>query len=215
MGFKAKFKATYFSRKFHKKVLRVFQESFNEFLFCNFLHESHRSYPSKRRACLWSYRHIWVQLHIWDFLNFRLIWTSPPFARVAAMRFMQRNWKWNFLEHTLDTFFKHLKLPQPLIFLEIPFKLHWSILKSFLGHPLNFLEIPLRLPWNYFELLLNTLETNWNLPWNTLQFSSKHPWTYLEIPFKLSWNSLESSLKLLWNFVKHHWNFPDTPFKFP
>ena len=30
----------------------MFQESFNEVLFCNFVHESHHSYPSRRRACL-------------------------------------------------------------------------------------------------------------------------------------------------------------------
>ena len=35
--------------KIKKKVSRVFQECFNEVLF---LHGSHRSYPSIRRACL-------------------------------------------------------------------------------------------------------------------------------------------------------------------
>ena len=36
------------SRKFHKK----YQESLNEVYFALLLHESHRSYPSRRRACL-------------------------------------------------------------------------------------------------------------------------------------------------------------------
>ena len=40
------------SRKFKIKVSRVFQECFNEFGFAILLlHESHCSYPSRRRAC--------------------------------------------------------------------------------------------------------------------------------------------------------------------
>ena len=40
------------SRKFRKKVSRMNQESLNEVSFAFLLHESHRSYPSRRRACL-------------------------------------------------------------------------------------------------------------------------------------------------------------------
>ena len=44
-GFKASVK--YFSRKFRKK----FQGCFKKVLFCNFVHESNRSYRNRRRAC--------------------------------------------------------------------------------------------------------------------------------------------------------------------
>ena len=78
-------------------------------------------------------------------------------------------------------------------------KLPWSTLKSFLEHPWNFLGRPLKHFWNFpeipFDLLLDTLKTNW-----------KFPWIFLETPLKLSWNTLKIVLK-------HSWNIPETFFK--
>ena len=107
--------------------------------------------------------------------------TSPPSARVAAMRFMlQQNCKtklhWKILETPLKLFIKF----------------SWSTLDTFF----NTLGSSLKHFWNYlktpFELLLDTLR----FPWITLKRLSVRPSIFLE-----------TSLKHLPNFLKYPFNF--------
>ena len=78
------------------------------------------------------------------------IWTSPPYARVAAMRSMQQqNQKtskhaWNIFKTLFEIFLKHT----------------WH----FLEHPRIFLKTSLNLPWITLWTSFRSLEAPWNNP---------------------------------------------------
>ena len=65
-------------KKISQKVSRMYQESLNEVSFAILLHESHRSYPSRRRACFkprfklkhfFLFRPMIFLLVLWHFLS--------------------------------------------------------------------------------------------------------------------------------------------------
>ena len=76
----------------------------------------------------------------------------------------------------------------------------WCLFENSAKHCKNFLGTPLKYFWNFpeipFEVTSNTLEIQFNLPWNPFGTILKYPCNFLQ--------TLETSLKLLWNFLKHH-----------
>ena len=102
--------------------------------------------------------------------------TSPPSARVVAMRSMQQQ---NCINKT-------------------PLKHSWKLLKLYLKFSRNTLDTIFKHPWNF-------LKTSLKLPWNTLWTSFRYPWTSLELPLKVSRNTNQSSLKHPKN-LKNSWS---------
>ena len=129
--------------------------------------------------------------------------TSPPSARVAAMRSMQQQNCKNKtpLKHTLKLLNLYLKFSRntldTLNILETSLKHHWNCHEIPLQNPLNFFLIPL------------------NLPWITPQSSLKHPENYLETSLKCLWYFLQTPIEHLLIIIETHSKLHETPFKFP
>ena len=131
--------------------------------------------------------------------------TSPPSARVAAMRYMQqqncKKLQWNISETPMKLFLQFYWYTLEITFFKFPENFPKASLKL-----LDTLEAPLNHPWGSLETPFTLFETPLKLPWNAietpLKLSSNTHWTSLntlethlnsiEIIFNLPWNTLET-----------------------
>ena len=115
-------------KKISFKVSRMYQESLNEVSFAILLHESHRSYPSRRRACFCvNHRSVWVLNHSCRiyrtkiFLNLKLVQgniislVQRIFSWITLQQFQQEYTKSYFI------FFSYLSISPPCHFYIPPY----------------------------------------------------------------------------------------------